>query len=444
MADAAALGVVLLLVAVTAWVAHRPDSPVATPFSTAAPLFGQWMPHAGPGTPAAVLLALGVVLYGPALARRAGWRLLLAVSYVAALAWTLALVMIDGWQRGLADQLTVKTEYLYEVPTITDIGRFVSEFVEHVPRGPGPVSWTTHVAGHPPGATLVFLALDRLGLEGGVPASLACVFVGALAAVAVPVTVRELSGEDAARTVVPFAVLFPGAIWVGASADGLFAGAGAVGVALLALAATRHGPVGDALALAGGLVLGYTLYMSYGLVLLALPVLAVALLTRRVRPLAVGAVGVGTVAVAFLAAGFWWFDGYQAVVARYHAGIAQIRAYQYWVFANLAAFSLSAGPLAARVAPAAAARVRRWVPRRAVERMPATVGVGGLVLAAAAAVLIADLSGLSKAETERIWLPFAVWFTAGAALLPSGSRRFWLVVQAVIALVVNHLVLTVW
>ena len=26
-----------------------------------------------------------------------------------------------------------------------------------------------------------------------------------------------------------------------------------------------------------------------------------------------------------------------------------------------------------------------------------------------AAILIADLSGLSKAEVERIWLPFAVW-----------------------------------
>jgi hypothetical protein len=30
---------------------------------------------------------------------------------------------------------------------------------------------------------------------------------------------------------------------------------------------------------------------------------------------------------------------------------------------------------------------------------------------------------------ERIWLPFAVWLTAGAALLPPPTRRFWLIVQ---------------
>jgi hypothetical protein len=67
-----------------------------------------------------------------------------------------------------------------------------------------------------------------------------------------------------------------------------------------------------------------------------------------------------------------------------------------------------------------------------------------LPVAAAVAVLAADLSGLSKAEVERIWLPFAVWFAAGAALLPEAARRHWLTVQAVTALAVNHLLLTAW
>ncbi len=31
---------------------------------------------------------------------------------------------------------------------------------------------------------------------------------------------------------------------------------------------------------------------------------------------------------------------------------------------------------------------------------------------------MADLSMLSKAETERIWLPFTIWLTAAPALLP--------------------------
>jgi hypothetical protein len=60
------------------------------------------------------------------------------------------------------------------------------------------------------------------------------------------------------------------------------------------------------------------------------------------------------------------------------------------------------------------------------------------------AVLAADASGLSKAEVERIWLPFAVWFAAGAVLLPPRSRRGWLIVQAAMALLVNHLLLTSW
>jgi hypothetical protein len=45
---------------------------------------------------------------------------------------------------------------------------------------------------------------------------------------------------------------------------------------------------------------------------------------------------------------------------------------------------------------------------------------------------------------ERIWLPFAVWLMAGAALLPPATRRGWLIVQATLALLVNHLLLTTW
>jgi len=64
--------------------------------------------------------------------------------------------------------------------------------------------------------------------------------------------------------------------------------------------------------------------------------------------------------------------------------------------------------------------------------------------AALLAILAADLCGLSKAEVERIWLPFAAWLPAGAALLPPPARRFWLLVQAAVALLVNHLLLTTW
>ena len=63
-------------------------------------------------------------------------------------------------------------------------------------------------------------------------------------------------------------------------------------------------------------------------------------------------------------------------------------------------------------------------------------------LFALAAVVVADLTGLSKAEVERIWLPFAVWLVVPCALLP--RPRMWLAAQALLALAVNHLLLTVW
>jgi hypothetical protein len=59
-------------------------------------------------------------------------------------------------------------------------------------------------------------------------------------------------------------------------------------------------------------------------------------------------------------------------------------------------------------------------------------------------IVAADVSGLSKAETERIWLPFAVWLVAAPALLPPWTHRYLLVVQAIGALLINSLLFTTW
>jgi hypothetical protein len=64
------------------------------------------------------------------------------------------------------------------------------------------------------------------------------------------------------------------------------------------------------------------------------------------------------------------------------------------------------------------------------------------VAAALLALLVADLSGMSKAETERIWLPFAMWLLPACALLP--RPRAWLAAQTVLALLINHLLFTGW
>lgn len=141
-------------------------------------------------------------------------------------------------------------------------------------------------------------------------------------------------------------------------------------------------------------------------------------------------------------AGFWWVDGYHLVVQRYYQGIASHRPYAYWVWADLALVVVCAGPAAAVILRRAAAGALPVIRRPRTRFPPAPTVV--LPLAALTAILAADLSGLSKAEVERIWLPFAVWLTAGAALLPAPTRRFWLIVQAATALLVNHLLLTTW
>ncbi|MCA2211512.1 hypothetical protein [Jidongwangia harbinensis] len=444
-ADLIAGGGALALVALAAvvgaasYLAGRPVHASAAPFTAI------WLPHAGPGTPLALAVAVLAGWHGFRLAETLSWRPLMLTGYGTALAWILSLALVDGWQRGFAGRLTTGHEYLSEVGGVTDIPAMLDGFTGRI-LDFQPDSWTTHVAGHPPGALLLFVGLDRIGLGGGAWAALACAAVGALLAVAVPVTIRALGGEDAARAAVPFLVLFPGAVWIGASADGLFAGVTASGLALLAVALTRRRILVGA---AAGALLVASLYLSYGLVLIIVPALAILVLARRGGGLPWSTISAalaagGVVVAAFTLAGFCWLDGYHLVVDRYYQGIASDRPYAYWMWANLALVVACAGPVAATILRRVVLRAAPAVRLRGPSSLTAPAPVVLLPLAGLVAILAADLSGLSKAEVERIWLPFAVWLMAGAALLPPATRRGWLAVQAATALLINHLLLTTW
>jgi hypothetical protein len=403
----------------------------------APPLFSRVMPHLGIGSPFAITLGILGMIYAVRISASLPWRRLGPLAVVAAIAWTSSLALVDGWQRGWVDRLTTDNEYLHDLPRIGGVGEFLRGFTSHI-LDFQPGSWTTHVSSHPPGATLVFLVLDRIGLGGGGWAGAVVIAVGSSAGVAVCLTVRDLGAPDAARRILPFAVFFPGAVWVGVSADGLFAGVAAWGVALAVIGSRRRSVL---MAGGGGLLLGCTAYLSYGLLLIAAVVLTALALSahRRVWPATLA--GAVVVAAAFTLAGFNWLQGERLVTIRYYQGVASLRPYSYYVWANPAALTLSAGPAVAaglRRAALIAARARR----RSLDRE--TFVPAALSLAAGAAVVVADLTGLSKAETERIWLPFAFWLIASLALLPRRLVPLALGLQIVIALLVNHLELTYW
>jgi methylthioxylose transferase len=316
---------------------------------------------------------------------------------------------------------------------VHDVHALLQGFIEWIPVGV-PGSWPTHVAGHPPGALLVFVGLVHLGLGGAFASALAVTLLGCTTPVAVLVTLRRLGAEDVARRVAPFLVLAPAAIWVAVSADGVFAAVAAWGLAAVAVAATssRRAPR-LVWALLGGVMLGCCLLLSYGLPLLAPLVLAVLLVARRWSPLPAVALGAAVPVLAFAALGFRLWSAYPVLNDRYWAGIAAGRPAAYWFWGDLAALAISAGPALGAGIGSLVATGRR---------SPQVVRV--LVTAAGVSVLLADASRMSKAEVERIWLPFVPWLLLATACLPERWRRPSLALQVAVALLVQHLVLTNW
>jgi methylthioxylose transferase len=374
----------------------------------AAPLAGFVDRHVSLGTVVALVVGGVAVAVLPRWSQRVSWRALLLGAVAGAALWggTLGLTRgVDGLERGLDN----RHEYRAVIPEVDrlGVGRFVETFDdESVLR-----SYPIHVQGHPVGATLLFVGLDRAGLGGPLASSVVVVLLGATVAAAVLVALREVAGEDLARHAAPFVVLLPAWIWAATSADGVIAAVTAWGTAALVVASGRTGGVRSVwpLALVAGVAWGLAAHLSYGVVPAFLVGLVVLVVRRRwdlILPVAAGGI---TVVVAFSAAGFWWPAGLAATRIRYWEGIGGVRPYPYFAaLGNPAAFALALGPAVA--AAIAGVRDRRlWL-------------LGGAGLAAAA---LANLSGMSKGEVERIWLLFAPWVAllAGGLVAAAPGRR---------------------
>lgn len=396
-----------------------------------APLHGFWQPGVGIGTVPAVLLAIAAVVTVGAW-QSMSWRRLLATSYVASLAWLVSLALVRG-QTGLDRILAHPTEYLQTARGVTDIGTMLAEYVDRIPSAAAD-NWPIHIAGHPPGAVLFFIGLVKVGLGGDLAAALVVCALAASIPAAVLVTLRLLGASEAARTAAPFLVFSPAAVFLAVSADAVFTALAAWGLAALACAATRQrtGPL-IGWSVVAGLLLGWCVMSSYGLPLLGLLAVGVLVAARTWRPLPGAALAALVVVGGFALAGFSWWEAYPVLVDRYWDGIASTRPFAYWGWGNLAALLISGGP--ALGAGIAVASRTKWRPLN-----PVLV----LVAAAALTIVIADLTRMSKAEVERIWLPFIPWLTLSLTLLPSRLQRWALALQVATALVVEHLLFTTW
>ncbi len=228
----------------------------------------------------------------------------------------------------------------------------------------------------------------------------------------------------------------PAAIWQSVSADAMFAAVAAWGIAALAAAAVRRSILW---ALVAGLLLGYAVMLSYGLPLLALLAVAVLVVARNWRPLPWAVLGALAVVLTFAALGFVWWEALPVLQDRYWDGVAKNRPPSYWMWGNLAALVFCAGPMLGAGLTTLVQRARD------IDVAPDAVrATKWLVAAAVAMVLAADASQMSKAEVERIWLPFVPWLLISCALLPERWRRIGLAIQVVVALAVQHLLFTGW
>jgi hypothetical protein len=386
------------------------------------PVLGQWRWGWPPGLVIAGIAGCALAVLLPATADGTRWRVTLVVTSLAALGWWLALSLADG-TGGLVRGPRWSTEYLHDVPAVRDDpGRFLRTFTDAIGQ------YEIHVRGHPPGMVLLLAGLDRVGLKGAGGEVVVVLTAAATAPVAILIAIREVVGEAIARRAAPFVALAPAAIWIATSADALYMAVVAWAVACVALASGRRGPASFALAAGGGLLGGLALLGSYGMLLAAL--IPAPVLWRRRR--ADTSLVAGSFAVVVLAAmlpfGFSWLQGLAATRHEYEI-LDLDRPYLAFLVINTAAWALALGPATA-AAFATSRDSRLW-----------RIVSGGVAAAA-----LANVSGLSKGEVERIWLPFGIWVLPIGAALATTHRRStrWLLAQVATAIAVVAVVRTQW
>lgn len=385
---------------------------------------------------AGLALGFGVLLAAPLVERvrsRVGFSVaIFGLALGLGLALGAARIGTWGWWRVFAvgphGSVEGRFEYLIALPVLRDgIGYYLHHFAALLPYT------TTHVKGNPPGP---LVALHLLGISS--PAALAalCIGVGALSAPLAYDLGCVLGDERRGRVAGMLTAFSPAMLLFGVtSVDYAFTTLGLVVACLLVRAGptARGGPWRARALIAGSIGAAMASFFSW--LLLALPAWVAVVTLRRHGPGRAAAlclcVALALVVWNGLLALFWGYDPFSALNATasaYSHGIAAIRPYAFWVFGSPAAWVVMLGlPVA-------------WFSLRALGDDAA--------LALWTVVAFASVLGLTKAETERVWLPFvplACVAAAGAVSTLSPSRLRWLLAAlGVQALLVELLFFTVW
>lgn len=329
----------------------------------------------------------------------------------------------SGWSHvfelGPGGSFEAKNEYLPGLSALEPgVWFFLDRFAEMVPSMP------VNVGGHPPGLMLLIHLFD---LE--TPGRLAAFCIAAAAACA-PLTYllarNLLDGEARARAAGLLVCFSPVILLFGVtSADAVYAAAGLL--AALGLVARRR-----SLRVLGCAVFAFATLGNWALLAIGAWAAIVAWRREGIGPAAALAAGCAVAVFVLnlaLALGYG-YDPIGTLIATeglYRNSIASVRPYWFWALGSPVAWAVMLGPPIVAAALVAAVRMN-----------PAA-------LALAVVVLIASVMGFTKAETERIWLPFAVLAcVAAAAVLPLRWMRATLAVLSVQAIVAELLFDTVW
>ena len=382
--------------------------------TASSPFVVAWLPRASAWTLLAVPVLAACVWFAPR-----------APPVLLALFAGLALNVIpfgpDGldvvFDLGPGGSFEAKNEYLPGLGALTYGPHvFLDRFAELVP------SFPINVGGHPPG---LLLAMDAFGITTAPRLAAVCVAAVVVIAPLSQALARALDLDPTrARLAGILAALSPSLLLFGmTSIDAVLAALG-TGTALL-LVAPRTRVLG---------VVCFAAITFAGWSLMAIGFFAAVVAWRRegLRAALVlaAACGIAVLLMNGVLALTTSYDAIGTLLATsdyYDKSLARIRPYAYWWIGSPVAWGVMMGPVIAG----------GWL-------IATRRGHAG-AFALAGVILVAALAGFTKAETERIWLPFVpLACVAAAAVLPLERTR--LIAGALVAqgLAVSLLFQTIW